>query len=361
MKLGLVAMPLSTRERPLQQTYSEIRDRVVLADQLGYTEAFIGEHFSSANMPVASPLTIIAWLIDQTSQIRLGAGVLALPYHHPAIVASELAQLDHLSGGRLNVGVGPGGLLSDMELFGVLDTQARTERMMNSVDNILQLWQAEAPFQINGYQETFGIHEHVNPDLGIGSLLHPLQKPHPPIFVTAMSPRSASIRLSVRRGWAPISAQFCSDAVLRSHASQMHEAFEELEVEPKVEAWRISRHVVVRESDAEAEDAAHDPTGATHFAVDYFWRLLVAGGQSAVMKKDDSVADEDVRVDDLITQTVIHGSAETVTSKLAALHETLGSFGTLLLPVIDADDHGNAGERESMLRLARDVLPRVSN
>jgi len=359
MKIGLVAMPMSSRSRTLSETYEEVAERIQLADTLGYSEVFVGEHFTSENMPVTSPLMFLASLIHRTKQIRLGTGVIALPYHHPAIVASELAQFDHLSGGRLNFGFGPGGLLSDMELFGVLDENDRNRAMFEALDNILELWSAEAPFTIHARGESLSIQEHVNDSLGVGNPLRPLQLPHPPIFVTAMSPHSASVRTAVEHGWAPISAHFCSTPVLKTHGQVIAEASAKQETQAGVSAWRVARHVVVRPSDAEAEDVALNTDGVIAFAVERMWQMLVAGGLGHIMKPDPKQEDEQVDLEALITSTVLFGSPATVAQKIDALRNDVGKFGHLLLAVVDGDDADNRIERETIDLLAREVLPNV--
>jgi len=359
MELGLVGLPLSTRARPLAETFEEIARRVELADQLGFTEVFIGEHHTSWNMPVSAPLSFLAALISRTTRIRLGAGVVALPYHHPAAVAGEVAQLDQLSGGRVNLGVGPGGLIPDMELFGVLDAPERLRSLSDSLEAILDLWRVNAPFQIATEQRTFGVTEHANAELRLGNVLRPLQLPHPPIFVTAMSRNSASLSRAVQRGWNPISAHFCSRETLRSHGEQLRLSALEHGVEPPHSQWRVARHIVVRPSLAEAEDAVFADDSLTRFAVEYMWQLLVAGELTDVMKPDHSRADGDVSVDAMLRDLVIFGSPEQVVERIRALRDDVGSFGTLLVPITEGSDAQNAGERQTLRHLASDVAPRL--
>lgn len=91
MKLGLFGMPLHPSSRPVSEVYED-QGRTILADQLGFEEVFIGEHVSCTTEPIASPLIFLASLINQTKNIKLGTGVVALPNHHPALVAAEVAQ-----------------------------------------------------------------------------------------------------------------------------------------------------------------------------------------------------------------------------------------------------------------------------
>jgi limonene 1,2-monooxygenase len=79
-------------------------------DQLGYDEAWIGEHHSAAYELIASPEVFIAAAAERTKHIRLGTGVSSLPYHHPLMLADRINQLDHMTRGRVMFGVGPGAL-----------------------------------------------------------------------------------------------------------------------------------------------------------------------------------------------------------------------------------------------------------
>ena len=106
-----------------------------MADRLGFAEAWMGEHFASTGEPVASPLIFNASVLEQAPNIRLGSGVISLPQQHPAVVAGHVALLDQLSGGRVILGIGSGGLSSDWEVFNNLDHTKRG-RAMESIDVI---------------------------------------------------------------------------------------------------------------------------------------------------------------------------------------------------------------------------------
>jgi limonene 1,2-monooxygenase len=88
-------------------------------DQLGYDEAWIGEHHSASYELIASPEVFIAAAAERTKHIRLGTGVSSLPYHHPFMLADRINQLDHMTRGRVMFGVGPGALSSDAYMMGI--------------------------------------------------------------------------------------------------------------------------------------------------------------------------------------------------------------------------------------------------
>ena len=359
MKLGLFGMPLHPPTRMAAETYEEDADRIIYADHVGFEEAWIGEHMSCSTEPIASPLMFLASLINRTKTIRFGTGVIALPNHHPAVVAAEVAQFDHMSRGRLMFGIGPGGLASDMELFDVLDGPYRTERMMESIDMILQMWSQEPPYHIEGKHWKIKLSDTVMPELGVGYIPKPYQLPHPPIMMTAMSPFSDSVKTAGMRGWGPMSANFCPEYVIASHWKKYVEGCEAAGRPVNGENWRVARNLVIARSDSEALDRMLDPNGSNYYYFDYLWRVLLAVDYTAVMKDDPKKPDAQITVEELIKSMVIYGSPKTVTEKLLAFRERTGPFGGLLMASMDGAGVNRSREWESMTLLSQEVMPAI--
>src|SRR5690242_6387098 len=125
MRLGIFMMPVHPLERSFTETLAEDEEKALYADRLGFDEMWLGEHFSAASEPIPSPLMFMASLVPRTSHLKFGTAVICLPSHDPVKVAAEVAQFDHMSRGRFMLGIGPGGLLSDFELFGNADRGVR--------------------------------------------------------------------------------------------------------------------------------------------------------------------------------------------------------------------------------------------
>jgi len=111
-------------------------------DQLGYDEAWIGEHHSAAYELIASPEVFIAAAAERTKHIRLGTGVSSLPYHHPFMLADRINQLDHMTRGRVMFGVGPGALSSDAYMMGIPIPKQR-DMMDEALDVLVRLLRGE--------------------------------------------------------------------------------------------------------------------------------------------------------------------------------------------------------------------------
>ncbi len=115
-------------------------------EELGYDEVWVGEHHSGGAELVASPELLLAAAAERTKHIRLGTGVISLPYHHPFQVAERLVLLDHLTQGRVMFGAGPGQLPTDAKMQG-LDATLLRPRMEESLDVILRLLRGETVTQ----------------------------------------------------------------------------------------------------------------------------------------------------------------------------------------------------------------------
>lgn len=117
-------------------------DLVVHMDRLGFDEAWIGEHHSAGFELIASPELFIATAAERTRRIRLGTGVSSLPYHHPLMLADRINQLDHITRGRVMLGVGPGSLPSDAFMMGIPVAKQR-DRMDEALDVLVPLLRGE--------------------------------------------------------------------------------------------------------------------------------------------------------------------------------------------------------------------------
>jgi len=138
LKFGAFVAPFHrVGENPTLALKRDMR-LIQLLDELGYEEAWIGEHHSFGREFIADPVVFMAAAAERTRRIKLGTGVLSLPYHHPLIVADRMVLVDHMSEGRAMLGVGPGALTSDAHMMGIPTVEQR--RMMGeSLDAIMQL------------------------------------------------------------------------------------------------------------------------------------------------------------------------------------------------------------------------------
>ena len=170
-------MPLHPPGSNITQTMDDDLDQLVYLDKLGYSEAWIGEHFTAQWENIPAPDLFIAKAIAMTENIVLGTGVTCMPNHNPFMIAHRIAQLDHLAHGRFQWGIGSGGFPGDFEVFGY-DPEQGTHRTMSkeAVELILQLWEDPKPGRYKSDYWDFTIPE-PDDDIGLKFHLSPYQKP----------------------------------------------------------------------------------------------------------------------------------------------------------------------------------------
>ena len=131
MKFGIFLGPFHrVGENPTLAIQRDL-ELIEWLDHLGFDEAWIGEHHSAGWEIIASPEVFIAAAAERTRNIKLGTGVVSLPYHHPLMVANRIVQLDHMTKGRVLFGVGPGALPGDAYMMGI-PHETQRERMDES-------------------------------------------------------------------------------------------------------------------------------------------------------------------------------------------------------------------------------------
>jgi alkanesulfonate monooxygenase SsuD/methylene tetrahydromethanopterin reductase-like flavin-dependent oxidoreductase (luciferase family) len=350
-------MPIHAREKDYHTGLMEDREAIILADKLGYSEAWIGEHYASAPEQITSPMMFLATLINETRNIKLCTGVICLPQYHPGLVAGQAAMFDHLTKGRFIMGVGPGGLPPDFELFETMDSE-RNEMMHESIDIIRQIWAGEPPYDIQGKHWKISIKDWVHDDIGLGSMCKPYQKPYPPMAVSAMSPFSSSIRYAAKMDFIPISANFIGNWSVKSHWQVYAEECEKNGRKADPEIWRVARNIHVADTDAEAEAFVKEANGSCDWYFDYLFRIFDRAEMKGafVVNKDD---DPDKLTHEALRDNyTLYGSPNTVVEKILALREEIGHFGTLVLTAQDWTDA--AAMKRSMKLLAEEVMPAVN-
>jgi alkanesulfonate monooxygenase SsuD/methylene tetrahydromethanopterin reductase-like flavin-dependent oxidoreductase (luciferase family) len=341
----------------MHETLAEDTEKSLLADRLGFHELWVGEHFSASSEPIANAMTFMAALAPRTNLV-FGTGVINLPNHHPAMVAAEVAQFDHMTRGRFILGIGPGGLASDWELFGNTDAKQRGQRMLESIDQILAIWGQDAPYDISGPTWSSRITKAIIPEFGVGAMPKPYQRPHPPIAITARSVDSFGVRAAAARGWSVVSANFVAERVVEGHWKTLSAALAASGKQASGADWRVARNFCIAATDAEARDRIFDAAGANRYYFHYLSSLARRAGLLETLKPSADTPDEAVTLEQIIEDCVIAGSPRTVLDRLIAFRERAGPFGHLLMAGLDWSGPNAAWEEETMRRLAEEVMPR---
>lgn len=353
--LGFFIQPVHPPSRVYADVLREDREAVVLADRLGYREAFIGEHLVDAAETITSSLAFIASLADACPSITFGTGVLPLANYHPAMAAAQVAMVDHLVQGRLVLGVGPG-VPGDAEAIGDLGSD-RNRKSQEALEHMCRIWSEAPPYRIEGefYRTTTERSHH--PGIGLGVAVRPLQRPHPPIAITSIRPDGRGPHAAGARGWSGISAAYVGAYVIQTHIRNYVEGRRSGGLSADPSGWRVARSVFVADDEATARRYAHREDGAHGFYFHVMRTKLAKAGALDVMRDYPGQPDADLSVKRCVERLVIAGTPAGVADQILELRDRVGAFGTLLYTGHDWADPALA--RRSMELMANEVWPRV--
>lgn len=352
LRLGMFVMPIHDPAKSLVQCIDEDLELAVHCDRLGFDEFWVGEHHTSTVENIVMPEIFLAKAAAMTQRLRVGPAPVCLQYHHPVHVANRLAFLDHLSHGRLNVCFGPGTIPTDVEVYGV-NPQEIAGRVGESVDIILKIWTSDPPYDITGKYWNVSLKQHLDPQMGLGGLHKPLQRPYPPIAVPSISPKSVGIEKAAARGFSLFSHHMISSEVLVKQWATYRTAAEGAGRKATPADWRLARNVFVADSSSEARRLAR--TNSLGRCIQYILDLTRRGPGVSMWKRNAEQSDLDCNLDYFLDEVLIVGDPPEVTRKLRALRDRVGDFGTLVLVAHDWD------ERQRWLRslelFTREVVP----
>jgi limonene 1,2-monooxygenase len=339
MKFGVFLAPFHpVGENP---TLALERDFQLLEhlDALGYDEAWIGEHHSAGWELIASPEVFIAAAAARTKHIKLGTGVVSLPYHHPLMVADRMVLLDHITRGRVMLGVGPGSLPTDAVMLGI-DPVVQRPRMNEALKVIIRLFTETEPITYEA--EWFTLK---NARLQ----LRPYTKPHMPIAVAAVqSPAgmvlagetgSSVLTMSVPRG-KDVQALGSFWDIAEETAAKHGNAMDRSE-------WRIVLHVHLAETREEALRQMSHRAGR--------YRKEYSEGTTGSAPPSDLGIDE-VAANMQKNGDWCIGTPDDLVAKIEELQHWSGGFGGLMVQAVDWADKEHLDHSYELL--ARYVMPR---
>ncbi len=312
-------------------------------DKLGYDEFWCGEHHSTGWEIIASPEMFLAAAGERTHRIKLGTGVVSLPYHHPFNVAQRIVQLDHMTGGRVIFGSGPGALPSDAYMLGI-DPMVQRDRQDEAIGVIRKLLSGAPRFS----------HESDWFTLRDARLqLLPLQENLPFAVASMVSP--SGMTLAGKHGTGVLSIGSMSTAGIAALPLQWSFAEEAAAISGATinrGEWRIVMTWHIAETREQARKEARD--GLLRWHNEYTVGTLMRPGAVAFKDADDAV-DQTAFTEG---SAAVIGTPDDLVKSLRDMMKLTGGFGTV---IGFAHDWANP---EATLRswdlIARYVVPEVN-
>ena len=355
IEYGMFIMPFHDADKPLAVGYDEDLELIVRAEELGFTDFWIGEHHTLKYETIVMPEMFIARALGETSRIRMGPSPVCLNQHHPAHVASRLAFLDHLSKGRLNLCIAPSSVTADQELYGV-DPAKGGEMVEESWKMIQELWSSDPPYHLDGKYWKIHVEKYCDEETLIGYIHKPYQRPHPPVSMAGTSRNSYSMKTAGRFGYAPIAAALIAANVVADNWQTYAEAAEQSGRTPDRNDFSICRTIFLADTTAEAEQRVR--TNSLGKLFQYVCRIFDKGLGRKILKRDLDMPDSECNLDYLMTEQIIAGDVDEVLRRLMVMREETGDFGKLILMSFDWDD--KQSWVHSMELFANELMPALN-
>ncbi len=349
LRFGIVLAPFHPLDENPRGALRRDFDLVELLDDLGYDEAWIGEHHSGGYEIIASPEVFIAAAAERTRHIRLGTGVVSLPYHHPLMTADRIMQLDHQTSGRVMFGVGPGALPSDAHMMGI-DKLKQREMMDEAIGVLVPLLRGEV---VNAETDWFKLRE-------ARLQLTPYTRPHVEICVASqVSPSGA--RAAGKHGLGLLSIGATSTAGFNALASNWQiceDRAKDFDRVVRREQWRLVGPMHIAETKEQARENVKfglskwlyyfqqiailplAPPGDLDAAVE----SLVNSGLAVIGDPDDAIA----QLQRLESQSGGYGCFLQMAHNWADWRETRRSYELFARYVMPRFQHENVGREASL-------------
>jgi limonene 1,2-monooxygenase len=328
-------------ENPLLQFRRDL-DLVEMLDKLGYDEFWCGEHHSSGWEMIGSPEMLLAAAAERSKRIKLGTGVISLPYHHPFNVAQRMVQLDWMSGGRAIFGSGPGALASDAHTLGI-DPMVQRDRQDEAIGVIRRL--------MRGERVTHKTDWYTLQDAQLQLL--PLQEEMP--FATASQISPSGMTLAGKHGIGVISIGSLSEEGLNALPTQWGFA-EAAAAKHGTTVDRKDWRVLLSWHIAETRDKAIEEArrGLMRHHNEYIVGTLQRPGAAPFKDPDEAI--EKTAYSEAAAATI--GTPDDLVQRIKSVLEVSGGFGTLVGFVHDWANPENT--RRSWDMVARYVVPEIN-
>jgi luciferase family oxidoreductase group 1 len=307
MDIGTFLLLQSPSARPSQEIYARGIELAQAAETLGFCSVWLAEHHFSTYGYLSRPVQLATYIAAKTTRLRVGTAVIVIPLHHPLVVAEEIATLDVVSNGRLDIGLGRGYQQYEFERFG-LELEAGRSRWDESIDIIFKALEGK-PFSYEG--KHFKLPE--------TSIFHqPVQKPHPPVWIVAQSPYA--VEAAVRRGFNVLTGGFGVPVKQLAEYGQLFGKVVSEVKPPQQPRISVQRPVYVTDSAADARDAVEHAR----------WNMRVTLSlrhQKERVEKGVAIpvpGQNEPGVDELLEHMLIIGTPDTCIRQVKRLREAVG-------------------------------------
>lgn len=333
MKFGIFGGARIGRADTLHDShgYRDFINYVLAAEKIGFEGMFLVEHHFTGQGQLSASLNLLSYLAAKTTKIRLGTGVVVLPWHNPVLLAEQVATLDVLSGGRVDLGIGRGYRKEEFAQFCIPITEAQ-ERFEECFNLMLKSWASDKRFSYESKRWKFD-------EIVVEPA--PLQRPHPPIWMAGGSP--GGIGFISSKNYNLMLDQLATVAQVKERVGMYLDGLEKIGQPRDSTRCAVARSVTIVKTEAERQKALERRK-------DTFKRIgaIAIHGTPGQQHTPVSQADPDLASDD----SALMGSPQEIVDRIGVLAES--GAGYILISMASITP-------EAMQQFAEEILPHVKN
>ncbi len=330
MKFGIFGGARVGRADTLHDSYGyrDFINYVIAAEKIGFEGIFLVEHHFTGQGQLSASLNLLSYLAARTTKIRLGTGVVVLPWHNPVLLAEQVATLDVLSGGRVDLGVGRGYRKAEFDAFCVPMSEAQ-ERFAECFEVMLKAWASDERFTHSGKRWQYK-------DIMVEPA--PVQRPHPPIWMAGGSPQGIAYIAS--QNYNLLLDQLASIEEVRERVASYLDGLEKIGKPRDATRVGIARSITIVRDEAERKKAMERRK-------DTFKRIGAIAyrkpGQAQPSHDDPDLANDD---------SALLGTPQEIVDRINVLAEAGAGYILLTMASISP---------ESVQQFAEEILPHVKD
>jgi len=334
MKFGLFGGARIGRADTLHDSYAyrDFINYVVMAEKIGFSGMFLVEHHFTGQGQLSASLNLLSYLAAKTTKIRLGTGVVVLPWHNPVLLAEQVATLDVLSGGRVDLGIGRGYRKEEFAQFCIPLSEAQ-DRFEECFSLMLKCWASDERFSHLSKRWNF---ENIVVEPA------PVQRPHPPIWMAGGS--AGGIAFISSKNYNLMLDQLATVQQVKERVGWYLDGLEKIGQPRDTTRCVVARSVTIVKTEAERQKALE----RRRETFKRIGAIAVHGTPGAAQPQPVSQADPDLATDD----SALMGSPQEIVDRIGALAEVGAGYILITLPQITP---------EYMQQFAEEILPHVKN
>ena len=325
MQKGILFIPIDYRDKKPDVLFDEIIDQCNIVENFKFQEAFFGEHITDKYEKIMSSLMMVSSIAMITKKIKLGTLTSNLNFHKPAVISAMISQADHLSKGRLILGIGSGANMSDVEAADLLDKENHKLMLENfKIISEIYNFSKDEPIDIKSANYTLSTRKTFNKELGLGYLNKLYNdRNNLEIVMPALNKNSYNVKICAENNWSIAISNFCSDEIIKNHIEN-YISYSNLSKKDALKKIKLTKLIYACENDTIAEKNLCSEKSPYLHVVDTIYKKL------KTFNKHSCFGDNVKSPAEALKKIAFYGSSEKIKEQINEYQTKYGELSSII-------------------------------